>query len=199
MIQTHGYPKLTAAFNPSTPCRQHAPHSREARQESHLINGESSVIWVLWPLLKFIMGITHKITQCCIFKCAMNACKNPIQIPGYQISLNKSPCIELCLLWRLERSGLQGRFYQTVQTPQHRRREAKMGQQWQQRRFNLQSESEYEEMWQQINMVSRFCRCTKTNQSFWVVKCLILDCVVCRQSSSPHCRHLSAHLDLDSS
>jgi len=65
------------------------------------------------------MGITHKITQCNIFKCVMNASKNSIQILGYQISLNKSPYIEFFLLWRLERSDLQGRFYHAKQTPQH--------------------------------------------------------------------------------
>lgn len=48
---------------------------------------------VLWPFLKFIMGITHKITQCNISKCVMNASQNPIQILGYQISLNKSPTL----------------------------------------------------------------------------------------------------------
>ena len=39
------------------------------------------------------MGITHKIAQCNIFKCVMNASQNPIQILGYQISLNKSPTL----------------------------------------------------------------------------------------------------------
>lgn len=39
------------------------------------------------------MGITHKITQCNILKCVMNASQNPIQILGYQISLNKSPTL----------------------------------------------------------------------------------------------------------
>lgn len=52
-----------------------------------------TVVQVLWPFLKFIMGITHKITQCNIFKCVMNASQNPIQILGYQISLNKSPTL----------------------------------------------------------------------------------------------------------
>ena len=52
-----------------------------------------TVVRVLWPFLKFIMGITHKITQCNIFKCVMNASQNPIQILGYQISLNKSPTL----------------------------------------------------------------------------------------------------------
>lgn len=52
-----------------------------------------TVVQVLWPFLKFIMGITHKITQCNISKCVMNASQNPIQILGYQISLNKSPTL----------------------------------------------------------------------------------------------------------
>lgn len=52
-----------------------------------------TVAQVLWRFLKFIMGITHKITQCNIFKCVMNASQNPIQILGYQISLNKSPTL----------------------------------------------------------------------------------------------------------
>lgn len=52
-----------------------------------------TVVQVLWRFLKIIMGITHKITQCNIFKCVMNASQNPIQILGYQISLNKSPTL----------------------------------------------------------------------------------------------------------
>lgn len=58
----------------------------------------------------------------------MNASQNPIQILGYQISLNKSPHIEFFLLWRLERSSLQGRFYHAVlQTPPHTEEKATDG------------------------------------------------------------------------
>lgn len=74
-----------------------------------------------------LWGLHTKITQCNIFKCVMNASQKPIQILGYQISLNKSPHIEFSLLWRLERSGLQGRFYHATQTPRHTQERAADG------------------------------------------------------------------------
>lgn len=39
---------------------------------------------------KLLWGLHTKITQCNIFRCVKNASQKPIQILGYQISLNKS-------------------------------------------------------------------------------------------------------------
>lgn len=87
-----GFPNQRLRSSHSLPATHTSPPRGKTRKpfdKSWIV----AVVQVLWPFLKFIMGITHKITQCNIFKCVMNASQNPIQILGYQISLNKSPTL----------------------------------------------------------------------------------------------------------